>query len=591
MEDKDISNFKKNKKSKKKNKENENKKIMYNSHKNKVSINKVPQIINNYDVKVNITKEKSNNININNMNINSLYSQSDSLNNFYNMDSKSSIFKNIKLNNYLNKTEHFFSTEQSPKKNNLQFDKYNDKYMNNYNKKTNYEKMISTLKDEFKNIENLHNKGYLSKTLNMKNDLNFNSNNFIKDINIKLIKKNNENDDIYFNKRNKNKKNSLEDIILSTDITLFQKINNKKMRNKTNSIGKVKSTKCSFDLQNISLFTNKNNKIYKYNNFNDIYDSLINGKDLSYKTKNKNGKRNNLNTTFNKQRDNQSFSSTNNKSYKKERNIYNQIDTDSFTKKNKNYYKCNLFNNLNKLTFENPISNKMKIYKKYLNTNKYKIYKNISFTYNKSIKNINIINKKTGKSLNILNEIINIQKNIIFQYKIKEKILQKEIMLKMKEINEFKNACLKLMYYIKKEKNDELNFYNKSIILQTQLIQENNILKDIILSNKLFLFKQKENNIKSFFEKQKKIKIDKEKHKINNKKRNNSNEKKDLINKMLNKEKKSDSPLSILRNNSYEYLLKISPYLDKKNKNKSILNNYKILNYKKKLCYLHKSNK
>ena len=223
--------YRKNKKSKKKYKNRivYEKQIQDLSQNNKISTNKIPQIINNYDVKVNITKEKGNNININNMNINSLYSQSDSLNNFCNIDKKSNIFKNIRLNNYLNKTSQFIRTEYSPNKADFNLDKFNNNYLNSYKKETNYEEVISKLKNEFKSIEDSHNKDYLSKTQNLNNDINFNNNDILNELNIKLLK---INDNININKVNKKQNNNLNDLFLLTDISLLkekEKNINKKM--------------------------------------------------------------------------------------------------------------------------------------------------------------------------------------------------------------------------------------------------------------------------------------------------------------------------------------------------------------------------
>ena len=378
---------------------------------------------------------------------------------------------------------------------------------------------------------------------------------------------------------------------MSTDVPLLKN----KARNLTNSNSKEKEHGKTI------------NKISKYNNFNDIYDKLINGINFGHKVKNKNDnyeKSINFNKTSHNLRNDLNISSIDKRSCKKENIIINEIDN-NFSKKKRHYYKCSLFNNLNKLTFENTSkAKKSKIYKKYLNNNKYIVCKNESFSYkvqkfNKSnnrkkdnINNINNIN--TGKSLDFLSKIINVQKNMIIQYKIKEEILKKELLSKMEEINKYKNIILKFLYYLNKDKNDRINYYNKFIILHSQLLKENKIFKDIFLSKKLFIFKQDENIFESFFkkEKERQMIIEKEKTRItNHKKRNNSNEKKNLINRMLNKEKKWDSTLNILKNNSYEYCLQFSSHQDTKNKKKSSILNNNNFGCKKKLCYLHKNNK
>jgi hypothetical protein len=187
------------------------------------------------------------------MNINSLYSQSDSLNNFCSIDKKSNIFKNIRLNNYLNKTSQFIRTEYSPKKVDFNLDKFDDNYLNSFKKETNYEEVISKLKNEFKNIEDSHNKDYLSKTQNLNNDINFNNNDILNELNIKLLK---INDSININKENKKPNKNLNDLFLLTDISLLkekEKNNNKKARSKSNSREK----------KNIAISNEKNFKFNK----------------------------------------------------------------------------------------------------------------------------------------------------------------------------------------------------------------------------------------------------------------------------------------------------------------------------------------
>ena len=117
------------------------------------------------------------------------------------------------------------------------------------------------------------------------------------------------------------------------------------------------------------------------------------------------------------------------KNIKKDKNV-------DLPKKNRNYYKCNLFRNLKKMSFENTISYKKKIPNK---NNSNKICKNISFSYyyskydkynnyfkyNKRF--INDYNYNNIKGLNILNKIINIQRNIIIKQKEKEEKLKEKI--------------------------------------------------------------------------------------------------------------------------------------------------------------------
>ena len=323
-------------------------------------------------------------------------------------------------------------------------------------------------------------------------------------------------------------------------------------------------TKDSLDLTNYSSYRKEKNKIFKFNNFNDIYDNLINIKDLKNKLKNHS-------ENVNKRK--KLIILTNISKNKNNKNNKNE----NLQKKQRNYFKCNLFRNLNKLTFENTISYKKKI----SNKNNNKICKNISFSYyNKNF--IHNFNNNNIKSLNILNEIMNIQRNIIIQQKEKEKKLKEEINIRMNEINKFKFACLNFLYSLNKEKN----IYKKFIEIQSQLFKENIILKQIILSNKLFIFKtdsNKINEIQNYFEKEKRNNNEKYKNKIiipNNK------EKYELIYKMLNREKFIDDILLKLSNNSYDYIKNNTTFSNNIKINKYEINNKINLNRRKKLYYL-----
>ena len=85
-------------------------------------------------------------------------------------------------------------------------------------------------------------------------------------------------------------------------------------------------------------------------------------------------------------------------------------------------------------------------------------------------------------TIKVLNQIINTQKKIIEEHIINEFKLKKEIEQKEKEMKNYKNICMKLMFFIKEEK--EINILNeknkKRQILENQLLKENEILKEII---------------------------------------------------------------------------------------------------------------
>ena len=599
--------YMKNKKSKKKYKSRivYEKQIQNLTQNNKISTNKIPQIINNYDVKVNITKEKGNNININNMNINSLYSQSDSLNNFCNIDKKSNIFKNIRLNNYLNKTSQFIRTEFSPNKVDLNLDKFDNNYLNSYKKETNYEEVISKLKNEFKSIEDSHNKDYLSKTQNLKNDINFNNNDILNELNIKLLK---INDNININKENKKPNKNLNDLFLLTDISLLkekEKNNNKKARSKSNSREKKISPyqmKKTLNLTNNNFLRKENSSISRYNNFNKIYDNLINKKNIIYK-RTVNSKSSDKRKDLDIKNNISSNTTINSRSRDKSKKLYDDLNNIK-NKRQRDYYECKLFGNLNRLTFKRTLSHKEKIYKKYLGNNNLKICNNISFSYyiSKFDKYNNYFKDKkytknnyniySTKSITIINEIINIQNKMIAQYKKNEGILKNELVLANIKINELKNAFFKFIYYLNNEKAKSLNNLKKYISISSQLMKENQILKEIMLSDKLSLFNnnddKKEEKEKDFFQlyfektKKQKIFINDDDNKLTNQ---NKTKYSNLNRKKSNKNQKQNSK----KENSFDFVSNFTPYLDKKKSN--IFSLYKEnTNANKKLCYLHKKN-
>ena len=605
----DIGNlfYRKNKKSKKKYKSRivYEKQIQNLTQNNKISTNKIPQIINNYDVKVNITKEKGNNININNMNINSLYSQSDSLNNFCNIDKKSNIFKNIRLNNYLNKTSQFIRTEFSPNKVDLNLDKFDNNYLNSYKKETNYEEVISKLKNEFKSIEDSHNKDYLSKTQNLKNDINFNNNDILNELNIKLLK---INDSININKENKKPNKNLNDLFLLTDISLLkekEKNNNKKARSKSNSREKKISPyqmKKTLNLTNNNFLRKENSSISRNNNFNKIYDNLINKKNIIYK-RTVNSKSSDKRKDLDIKNNISSNTTINSRSRDKSKKLYDDLNNIK-NKRQRDYYECKLFGNLNRLTFKRTLSHKEKIYKKYLGNNNLKICNNISFSYyiSKFDKYNNYFKDKkytknnyniySTKSITIINEIINIQNKMIAQYKKNEGILKNELVLANIKINELKNAFFKFIYYLNNEKAKSLNNLKKYISINSQLMKENQILKEIMLSDKLSLFNnnddKKEEKEKDFFQlyfektKKQKIFINDDDNKLTNQ---NKTKYSNLNRKKSNKNQKQNSK----KENSFDFVSNFTPYLDKKKSN--IFSLYKEnTNANKKLCYLHKKN-
>ena len=99
-------------------------------------------------------------------------------------------------------------------------------------------------------------------------------------------------------------------------------------------------------------------------------------------------------------------------------------------------------------------------------------------------------------TIKVLNQIINTQKKIIEEHLLNEYKLKKEIEKKENEMKNYKNICMKLMFFIKEEK--EINILNeknkKRQILENQLLKENEILKQIIKVPMLNIDKQIDNN-------------------------------------------------------------------------------------------------
>ena len=174
---------------------------------------------------------------------------------------------------------------------------------------------------------------------------------------------------------------------------------------------------------------------------------------------------------------------------KKKKN--NKINNENISKKQINYYKCNLFNNLNKLNFEDKkTSDKTNKYR----NDKYKICKNISFSLHPNFNNyfkcnkkiINVSNYKNENLLNLIKEVINIQNDIIYKSKEKQKKLEKEINLKMYEIKQLKEYYIKFIYSVIKENNNTLDKIKK-YIKTLKKCNESDIIYYIIKFNRFVL--------------------------------------------------------------------------------------------------------
>ena len=134
----------------------------------------------------------------------------------------------------------------------------------------------------------------------------------------------------------------------------------------------------------------------------------------------------------------------------------------------------------------NKIKNKMFNNKYINNINKTEIKNNIKV---EKIISFSIINKYINKSketnefnLNIINKITKIQNNIILELKQSQLILKNKLIKKYEEIKNYKNICLKLMWFIKDIlfKN---NLKNKKLhTIQNQIIKENKILRKLFIN-------------------------------------------------------------------------------------------------------------
>ena len=85
---------------------------------------------------------------------------------------------------------------------------------------------------------------------------------------------------------------------------------------------------------------------------------------------------------------------------------------------------------------------------------------------------------------------------------IKERELKSELGKKDKEIINYKNTCLKLMFYLKDESeyNTLKETNKKRRIIENQIIKENQILKELIIIPKINLINKDENNYKNDFD-------------------------------------------------------------------------------------------
>ena len=415
---------------------------------NNKSITKIPQIINNYDVKVNITKEKSNNINIKSMNVSSLFSNNIKVKEkkVSNKKIKKYVFRDINLDNYLDDSltqnkihkskskKKYLSAIDSPKDNKsktkINLDNL-DKMFSNTNENFKYDKIINNLKDEFKKIGNKN-------EIRNSSDGLFNEDNLLKNIihlenniNKKKIDKNIDHQNNLFNNYNQD----------ANDLNLkSKKIFKRKPKNFT-----------SIDVNNIGIFKLSSiNKIKKINN-------------RAEKIK---------------------HHETNVNSVNARKNTYTN-NNDNITPKNKSETRFKYFTNYNtnnNSSFssdnnENNENYKIKKNPKYSKLKKFCISNTISLNY---IVDKNSKNYFIKLYFNVMKTIVNVQNKILIDCKNEIDKLKNELSIKSNELKKYYEACFSLIkfFYSKNYFVSEIN--KMKINLESQILKENEILKNIV---------------------------------------------------------------------------------------------------------------
>ena len=236
------------------------------------------------------------------------------------------------------------------------------------------------------------------------------------------------------------------------------------------------------------------------------------------------------------------------------------IDNNSFKKmhsqknNNKNYYPKPI-SQLKKRIFNSPSDQDI--------LNNLKEQENDSLEIGNKINQSQIF-KELLIFIKSLNQIINAQKSIINEYISNERKLRKELEEKDIQIKNYKNVCFKLLFYLDNEKENAFSNNNnrKKNIIFNQIIQENNILKNIIS----FSVSMDNKYIHSNNEKGKKLDFD-----INGRSFYNSNNNQEEKNKCFNEERelfqiKSYNEENNINNNHIKKREK--SYENRKNKNK-----------------------
>jgi len=266
--------------------------------------------------------------------------------------------------------------------------------------------------------------------------------------------------------------------------------------NLTDNLNDKLKTNLNNNQSSINIKENKNKLNLTTKDNNNILNEYINSSKINFKINNKKinkcnsyiYNKNNLNLNFN-------FNDTQSFIIEDDKNNINKINKSKIRNNMSYINEQNIILNINKQPYLNKKINKIKkkiidemknenINNSNFRNNIYEIVKNISFSLiNRN--NKKIIDNFEKKSLYIVNKILNSQNNIILEIKKKELILKNEIIKKSKEIINLKNICMKLMWYIKFNKDFNFNENNrKKYLIQNQIINENRLLRKLYLNNK-----------------------------------------------------------------------------------------------------------
>jgi hypothetical protein len=307
----------------------------------------------------------------------------------------------------------------------------------------NYEDMLQkeneqNIQKAITHINNKKTNNCLKKGLNLTKDF-ININNNINNDN-SFINLNEENDELNLSLKNKidiKKKYSLTNIIKNNNIMnnyISSSNNQKKIINKCNS---YISNKKTINLDNTQKIMNKDIDIGTKINNNIKQTKIFESKDINNKEKNKS---------------------------RQPKLLY----LDKRINKIKNKMINNEYNNNINQTEINLIKNNLQT------------ERIIFFSFIKN--NVKKEYEKNDINLNIINKVVKAQNNIILQLKQSQLILKDELIKKYNEIKNYKNICLRLIWFIK-ENLFRNNINNKKIqTLQNQIINENKILRKLFIN-------------------------------------------------------------------------------------------------------------